>query len=79
MIALKRYDVRMANNPYRPPVIFENGKPKAVIVAIDEYEAMLEQIEQIEDLRAIREMTAEDWKCTTFDEYLRTKDSRVPD
>ena len=67
----------MARDLYKPQIIVRDGKPAAVILDIEDYEAMLEQLEQVEDLKAIRAMKAEDWETVSFEEYLREKDARV--
>lgn len=59
--------------------MIRDGKPAAVIVPIDDYEAMLEQLEQKDDLAALRAMTAEDWQTTSIPTYLRESGDRVSD
>lgn len=58
-------------------MIVKNGKPVAVIVSIEDYEALLEAAEQAEDLRAIRAMKKSDWETISFEEYLRSKRRRA--
>lgn len=60
----------MPRDPYKPQVIVKNGKPISVILAIDDYEALLEAVEQVDDLKAIRAMKKRDWKTISFDAYL---------
>ncbi len=67
----------MANDPYKPNIVVKNGKPVAVLVGIEEYEALLEAAEQAADLRAIRAMKKADWETVSFDAYLRSKRRRV--
>jgi prevent-host-death family protein len=67
----------MPRDPYKPQVVVKNGKPVAVIVSIDDYEALLEAAEQASDLRAIRAMKKSDWDTVSFDEYLRSKRRRA--
>lgn len=67
----------MARDPYKPQMIVKNGKPVAVIVSIEDYEALLEAAEQAEDLRAIRAMKKSDWETISFEEYLRSKRRRA--
>ena len=40
----------------QPNLILQQGKPKAVILDIAAYEALLERAEEAEDLREIRSM-----------------------
>lgn len=67
----------MARDPYKPQIVVKNGKPVAVLVSIEEYEALLEAAEQAADLRAIRAMKKADWETVSFDEYLRSKRRRA--
>jgi len=66
-------------DPYNPELIVRDGKPTAVILPIEDYEAMLEQLEQQDDLRAFREMTVEDRQTVRFEDYLKEVGDRVPD
>jgi PHD/YefM family antitoxin component YafN of YafNO toxin-antitoxin module len=38
-----------------PEIILKDGKPRAVILDIDEYQEMLERLEDAEDLRVLEE------------------------
>ena len=58
----------------RPKIILEDGKPKEVVLRLEDYEALLEQLEQVEDLRAIREMKDRDWDTITLEDYLAGRD-----
>jgi PHD/YefM family antitoxin component YafN of YafNO toxin-antitoxin module len=37
----------------KPDIIFRNGKPKSVILDINEYQEMLERLEDIEELKTL--------------------------
>lgn len=63
----------------RPKIILEDGKPKEVILRLEDYESMLEQLEQAEDLRLIREMKQRDWERISFDDFLAGRGADVPD
>ncbi len=39
-----------------PSIVYKDGKPTAVLLDLEEYEALLEKIEDWEDLRAIEEI-----------------------
>jgi len=39
-----------------PEIILRDGKPRAVILDIDEYQEMLQRLEDVEDLRMLEEM-----------------------
>ena len=46
----------MRTKKKRPQIVLENGKPSAVILALDEYEKLLERAEDAEDLKTLRAM-----------------------
>jgi PHD/YefM family antitoxin component YafN of YafNO toxin-antitoxin module len=55
----------------RPPdIVFREGKPAAVILDIDEYQEMLERLEDMEDLMMLREMRKEPLRFRKLDEFL---------
>ena len=45
-------------------VIFRDGKPAAVIIDIDEYQEMLERLEDADDLKVLNEMRSKKLKDT---------------
>lgn len=47
-----------------------NGKPSAVILNIVDYEKLLEQLEQKEDLKALAAVRKKPMKFYSFDEFL---------
>lgn len=53
-----------------PKIILEDGKPKEVVLRLEDYEELLEQLEQVQDLRAIREMKDRDWETISLEDYL---------
>jgi hypothetical protein len=53
-----------------PEVIYRNGKPAAVILDIDKYEELLERVEDIDDLRALREMRKRPVKFRRLEDFL---------
>jgi prevent-host-death family protein len=67
----------MNSDPDKPQLIVKDGKPVAVIVSIDDYEALLEAAEQAADLRAIRAMKKADWETITFEEYQQSRRRRA--
>jgi hypothetical protein len=46
----------MTTQPKDPEIVLRDGKPVSVILDIEVYQEMLEQIEAIEDLKALAEM-----------------------
>jgi len=59
--------------------MIRDGKPTAVILPIGNCQALLEQLEQHDDIRAIREMPDADWQTTSFDNYLKEADDGLSD
>lgn len=50
--------------------IFENGKPAAIILALDEYEKLLERAEDAEDLKTLRAMRKRPLRFRKIDDVL---------
>jgi PHD/YefM family antitoxin component YafN of YafNO toxin-antitoxin module len=65
----------MGRDPYNPQVVVKNGKPASVIINIDDYEWLLEQAEQKQDLKALRRLKKRGMEFVSFNEYLRKKDA----
>lgn len=53
-----------------PEVVYRDGKPAAVIIDIDEYQAMLERLEDVEDLKLLTEMRHKPLKFRKLAEFL---------
>ena len=60
---------RTRRNP--PEIVFKSGKPKAVILDIHEYRAMLERLEDLEDLRILEEMRKKPLKFKKLVDFLQ--------
>lgn len=60
-----------------PDIIFRDGRPAAVILDIDEYESMLERLEDIEDLRMLREVRSQPMSFRKLDDFLADHSSGV--
>lgn len=54
----------------KPQLVVTEGKPTAVILGIDDYEAMLERLEDAEDLAELRETRKGSMSFRSFDDYL---------
>ncbi|MEB3310348.1 MAG: hypothetical protein VKJ02_08945 [Snowella sp.] len=54
-----------------PGIIMRDGKPVAVILDIDIYEEMLEQIESIEDLEYLKEVRQQPLEFRSLDDFLK--------
>ena len=53
-----------------PEIVVRDGKAVAVIVGIDEYQEMLEKIEDLEGLRALERLRQEPLEFRRLDDFL---------
>ncbi len=61
-----------------PLYVTQHGKPKAVLARYDEYEALLQRIEDMEDLLAMQESLATpDGEAVSLEEYERRRAARL--
>lgn len=60
-----------------PEIILKNGKPSAVILSIDVYQEMLEQIEDIEDLKMLSDMRKRPLKFKSLDDFMKEYNPHV--
>ncbi|MGK7958553.1 MAG: type II toxin-antitoxin system Phd/YefM family antitoxin [Crocosphaera sp.] len=61
----------MTTQPKKPEIILRDGKPVSVILDIDVYQQMLEQIEAREDLEELAKMRQEKLEFRSLDEFLQ--------
>ncbi len=57
-----------------PQIVYEDGKPVAVILDIDVYREMLERLEDAEDLQMLEEMRSKPLSFRTVDGFLAEYD-----
>ena len=61
-----------------PVYVTQHGKPKAVLVQYQEYEALLEKLEDLEDTLAMEQALASPQEeAVSLDEYDRQRPARV--
>ena len=60
----------MRANRKKPEIILRDGKPRAVIVDIQEYQEMLERLEDAEDLRVLEEMRKKPLNFKRLEDFL---------
>jgi PHD/YefM family antitoxin component YafN of YafNO toxin-antitoxin module len=53
-----------------PEIIFREGKPAAVILDIDDYQEMLERLEDAEDLKILAEMRQKPLNFKKLEDFL---------
>ncbi len=54
-----------------PEIVFRDGKPAAVIVDIDEYQDMLERLEDVDDLKMLKEMRKRPLEFRKVGDFLK--------
>jgi len=61
-----------------PLYVTQHGKPKAVLARYDEYEALLQKVEDLEDLLAMKEsLSAPEEEAISLEDYERQRATRV--
>ncbi|MFU8796133.1 MAG: type II toxin-antitoxin system Phd/YefM family antitoxin [Dehalococcoidia bacterium] len=61
-----------------PLYVTQHGKPKAVLARYDEYEALLQRIEDMEDILAMQEsLAAPDSEAVSLEDYERERAARL--
>jgi len=53
-----------------PEIVVRDGKPVAVILGIDEYQEMLEKIEDLDALKALERLREEPLEFRRLDDFL---------
>lgn len=54
-----------------PEIVLREGKPAAVILDIEEYQEMLERLEEAEDLRMLEEMRKKSLEFRALEDFLK--------
>ena len=60
----------MTANEKKPEIILRDGRPRAVILDIEEYQEMLERLEDAEDLRVLEEMRRKPLEFKRLEDFL---------
>ena len=60
-----------------PELVFRQGKPSAVILDIDQYEEMLERLEDVEDIKLLRDMRKKSLQFRKLEDFLKEYQPRV--
>lgn len=53
-----------------PEIVLRNGKPAAVILDIEQYQEMLERLEDAEDLKRLQKMRQKKLQFKSLDDFL---------
>lgn len=54
-----------------PSIVYEHGKPAAVILSIQAYRDMLEQLEDNHDIKLLRQMRKRPLKFKALEDFLK--------
>jgi PHD/YefM family antitoxin component YafN of YafNO toxin-antitoxin module len=60
-----------------PEIVIREGKPSAVILDIDEYQEMLERLEDMDDLRLLEKIREKPLKFRKLDDFLMERPQRA--
>jgi PHD/YefM family antitoxin component YafN of YafNO toxin-antitoxin module len=60
-----------------PEIVLRDGKPSAVILAIEDYREMLERLEDFENLEMLKEMRKRPLKFRKLEDFLKEYQSSV--
>ena len=60
-----------------PEIVFREGKPTAVILDIEEYQEMLERLEDAEDLKILEDMRKKPLNFRSLEDFLKEYSPRV--
>ncbi len=61
-----------------PMFVTQHGKPKAVLTRFDEYEALMQKLEDFEDLLAMKEsLAAPEEEAVSLEDYEEKRAKRV--
>ena len=61
-----------------PLYVTQHGKPKAVLMRYDEYEALLKKVEDLEDILAMKEsLSAPEEEAVSLEDYERQRAAHV--
>jgi hypothetical protein len=53
-----------------PEIVVRDGKPRAVILDIDEYQELLERLEDVEDLKMLQDMRQQQLSFRKLEDFL---------
>lgn len=60
-----------------PEIVFREGKPTAVILDIEEYQEMLERLEDVKDLKILEDMRKKPLNFRSLEDFLKEYSPRV--
>ena len=70
--------IKTKSTPYSvPEFIVHNGKPTQIILNIDDYQQILERLEDMEDLKILKKMREKPLHFRKLDDFLKEHHSHV--
>ena len=66
----------MKSVPTEPEIVTRRGKPVSVIIPIEQYEELLERLEDADDVAWLRKLRRKPQRYRTLDEYLASRKSK---
>lgn len=67
----------MKQTKYKPDFIYRGNKVVAAILKINDYEKLLEDLNDIDDIKYLKKIRKNDVQTIEFDEYLATRGINV--
>lgn len=67
----------MRSKRKKPEIVLRDGKPSAVILDIDHYEELLERLEDLGDLAALKKIRAKPLRFRKFSDFVKETRTRV--
>ncbi|MGH8592534.1 MAG: type II toxin-antitoxin system Phd/YefM family antitoxin [Gammaproteobacteria bacterium] len=64
------HDCNMKTKSLKSGLVFRDGKPVAVILEIEEYQKLLERLEDSEDLKLLEDMRKKPLKFKPLEEFI---------
>ena len=73
-----RYGMKNKSTKHKAPeLVYKDGKPSAVIIDINEYQEMLERLEDADDLKMLKDMRKKQLKFRKLDDFLKETAGRA--
>ncbi len=57
----------------RPDIVYRDGKPAAVIIELNDYEELLEQIEDVEDIAFLKDLRRQPMDFISLEDLLKER------
>jgi PHD/YefM family antitoxin component YafN of YafNO toxin-antitoxin module len=71
----RRADMKTKSKRKIPEIVLRGGKLAAVILDIEEYRSMVERLEDVEDLKMLKEMRSKPLRFRKLEDFLKEQRS----